>query len=85
MNRLAAPRQIERATLVTAVLPSAELTALRARNQRACWFDNQDQTPVALDDDQDDAPAFQYFPQQLGHRCSPLDGHATLLWASRKL
>jgi hypothetical protein len=71
MDRLLAPRQIERVPLIPAVLTSAELTALRTRNARTRWFDNKDPTPVVLDDDQNDAPAFQHCPQRLGHRDSP--------------
>src|SRR5712691_2213372 len=70
LDHLAAPRLIERATLVASVQPSAQLTALGTRNAHARWFGNKNQTSVALDDDQDDAPAVRHCPKRLGHRRS---------------
>ena len=49
-------RQIERAPKVVVVLATAQLTALWTRNSLARTFGNQYQTPVALDNDQNDVP-----------------------------
>jgi hypothetical protein len=53
---VAAPGQIERAPNVGAVLTSTQFAALRARNALACRFGDKHQAPIALDEDQDDAP-----------------------------
>ena len=54
---LAAPRQIERMPLIPAVLPPTQLAALRTRHSSSSGLDDKDQTAIALNDDQDDAPA----------------------------
>ena len=54
-HSVTAPGRIERAPVVPTVLPT-QFATLRARNSLTRRFDNQDQTAVALDDYQDDAP-----------------------------
>ena len=66
-----APGQIERAPVVATVLPPTQFATLRARNSLTRRFDNQDQTAVALDDDQDDAPLVRLSAKRHGHRHLP--------------
>jgi hypothetical protein len=64
------------------VLASAKPTALRTRDGRSRWFDNQNQTAVAHDDDQNDAPAVRYANDSAIELT--LDGHASgfmFIWA----
>jgi len=68
---LAAPWQIQRVPLVAAVLPPAQLTTPWTRDYDARGFDDKHQTSVALDNDKDDAPAFQLCAKRGGHCDSP--------------
>jgi hypothetical protein len=70
-DRVAAPRKIKWAALVATVLPTAPFATLWTRSGLTRRFDHEDQTAVALDDDQDDAPTLPIFPERLGHRDSP--------------
>ena len=68
-DRVAAPREIQRAPLIPTVLSAAWLTTLRTRNACSRWLNNKDETPIPFDDDQDDAPAFCDCLKRRGHRC----------------
>ena len=70
-----AMKEIEWATMIATVLAAARLATFRARDDRSCRLDHEDQTPVALDDNQHDAPAVYLCPKRLCHRIT-LDGHA---------
>jgi hypothetical protein len=70
-NRLTSPRQVERATLIMAMLTSAGPTALGTRDRQTRRFHNKHQTPDALDDDQHDASAVHRCSKRLSHRRSP--------------
>jgi hypothetical protein len=68
---VATPRQIEWTPLIVTVLPSTQLATLGARNGLARGFGNQHQTPIALDNDQDDAPVLTLPAQRPDHRHLP--------------
>jgi hypothetical protein len=69
--RRAAPRQVQWVPIVPTVLPSAQLTTLRARNSDARGLDHQHQTAITLDNDQNDAPALRLCSNRRCHRGSP--------------
>jgi hypothetical protein len=51
MDRVAAPREIQRTPLVPTMLPAARLTTLRTRDQCSRRFNNEDEPPIPFDDD----------------------------------
>src|SRR5262249_47703464 len=65
---VAAPGQVEWASKVPAVLAQTQLATLRARHRFARRFGNEDQTAIALDNDQDDAPVLTLPALRHDHR-----------------
>ena len=75
---MATPGKIERASLKPTVLPSTQLATLGARNGHACGFSNEDQTSIALDNDQDDAPVLTLPTVRHDHGTN-LNAHASAI------
>jgi hypothetical protein len=67
---VAAPGQVERVSKVPAVLAPTQLATRRARHRFARRFGNEDQTAIALDNDQDDAPVLT-LPAQRHDQSAP--------------
>jgi hypothetical protein len=70
-HSVATPGKIERASLKPTVLPSTQLATLGARNGPARGFGNEDQTSIALDNDQHDAPVLTLPTLWHDHRHQP--------------